>query len=79
MQRRTRARMDHCVWATRKRVSGANTLGYLGEGSHLLAILNLLMRSCIASSGSCTKVRRLLLQRAGCGEFDYAYARGEGL
>ena len=46
---------------------------------HLLAILNLLMRSCIASSGSCTKVRRLLLQRAGCGEFDFAYARGEGL
>ena len=26
-QRRTRARMDHCVWSTRKRVSGANTLG----------------------------------------------------
>ena len=74
MQRRTRTRMGrkgHC-WPTRKGVSAPTRYRAMWEGPHLLAILSLLIRSCIASSGSCTKVRRLLLQRAGCGEYEYA-------
>ena len=75
MQRRTRTRMGrkvHCVGPHAKALARQHASRAMWEGPHLLAILSLLIRSCIASSGSCTKVRRLLLQRAGCGEYDYA-------